>query len=118
MRREIDGWVEVWQSGIDYEADLVRDRLDDAGIEAVIMKKKDRSFSLTHGSMSRILVMVPAEREQEALELLGSAVPSEDELTQAALAADPVDVQPPSSPETELGSLDESGEHPEGESLR
>ncbi|MDE2996627.1 MAG: DUF2007 domain-containing protein [Bacteroidota bacterium] len=94
-RMEMDGWVEVFQSGIDYEADLVRDRLDDSGIEAVIMTKKDRSFSLTHGSMSRIYVMVPENRETEALDLLQSAPMSDEELTLAALSRDPEQADPP-----------------------
>ncbi|MDA0683780.1 MAG: DUF2007 domain-containing protein [Bacteroidetes bacterium] len=87
--KHIDGWVEVFQSGIDYEADLVRDRLDDSGIEAVIMRKKDRSFSLTQGSMSRIHVMVPEARQEEAISLLSAEVPSGEELDRIALAADP-----------------------------
>ena len=88
-RVEIDGWVGVWQTGIDYEADLVRDRLDDAGLEAVIMRKKDRSFSLTHGSMSAIHVLVPPGQEAEARATLAAEPPTDDELTAAALAADP-----------------------------
>lgn len=88
-RVEIDGWVGVFHTGIDYEADLVRDRLDDAGLEAVIMRKKDRSFSLTHGSMSLIHVMVPAELESRAQAVLAADLPSDEELTAAALAADP-----------------------------
>ncbi|MDA0378377.1 MAG: DUF2007 domain-containing protein [Bacteroidetes bacterium] len=94
-RMEMDGWIEVFQTGTDYEAELVRDRLDDAGIEAVIMTKKDRAFSLTHGAMSRIHVMVPAEREGDALDLLHSEPLSDEELTRAALARDPEDAPPP-----------------------
>ena len=96
-RMEMDGWVEVFQTGIDYEADLVRDRLDDSGIEAVIMTKKDRSFSLTHGSMSRIHVMVPAARESEAAAILHAAPLSDEELTQAALSRDPEQADPPAA---------------------
>ncbi len=88
-RMEMDGWVGVWQTGIDYEADLVRDRLDDAGVEAVIMRKKDRSFPVTQGSMSPIHVMVPNAREAEARAILAALPPSDEELTAAALAADP-----------------------------
>lgn len=88
-RIEIDGWIGVWQTGIDYEADLVRDRLDDAGVEAVIMRKKDRSFSLTHGSMSPIHVLVPSDQEERARAVLEAEPVSDDELTAAALAADP-----------------------------
>jgi len=88
-RVEIDGWIGVWQTGIDYEADLVRDRLDDAGVEAVIMRKKDRSFPVTHGSMSPIHVLVPQHQEAEARAILAAEPPTDDELTAAALAADP-----------------------------
>jgi hypothetical protein len=98
-RLEMDGWVEVFQTGIDYEAELVRDRLDDSGIEAVIMTKKDRAFSLTHGAMSRIHVMVPVEREEEALGVLHTAPLSDEELTRAALARDPEDVPDPEDAE-------------------
>ena len=98
-RMEMDGWVEVFQTGIDYEAELVRDRLDDSGIEAVIMTKKDRAFSLTHGAMSRIHVMVPAVREDEALDLLHTAPVSDEELTRAALSRDPEDVPAPGEDE-------------------
>lgn len=94
-RVEIDGWIGVWQTGIDYEADLVRDRLDDAGVEAVIMRKKDRSFSLTHGSMSPIHVLVPAAQEDEARAILAAEPPTDDELTAAALAADPENAPAP-----------------------
>ena len=35
--RSYEGWVVVFHSGTDYEADIVRDRLDDAGIPAVVL---------------------------------------------------------------------------------
>lgn len=97
-RIEIDGWIGVWQTGIDYEADLVRDRLDDAGVEAVIMTKKDRSFSLTQGSMSPIHVLVPPGQEERARAVLASEPVSDDELTAAALAADPERAPDPDMP--------------------
>lgn len=101
-RFEMDGWVEVFQTGVDYEAELVRDRLDDSGIEAVIMTKKDRSFSLTHGSMSRIHVMVPADREGDAMDLLNAEPVSDEELTRAALARNPEKAPAPGEGEDDL----------------
>jgi hypothetical protein len=98
-RLNMDGWVEVFKTGIDYEAELVRDRLDDSGIEAVIMTKKDRSFSLTHGSMSRIHVMVPVEREADAMDVLGAEPVSDEELTRAALARNPEEAPAPGEEE-------------------
>ncbi len=88
-RVEFDGWIGVWRSGLDYEAELVRDRLDDAGLEAVIMSKKDRAFSLTHGALSGIHVLVPADQEAQARAILEGEIPTDEELTAAALAADP-----------------------------
>ena len=94
--KEFDGWITVFQTGTDYEADLVRDRLDDSGIPAVIMRKKDRSFSLTQGSMSAIYVLVPKKSEGAAQSLLSSAQISDADLTEIALAADPEQAAPPS----------------------
>jgi len=111
-RVEIDGWVGVFQTGIDYEADLVRDRLDDAGLEAVIMRKKDRSFSLTHGSMSFIYVMVPFELENKARALLAADLPTDEELTAAALAADPETAPGPDSEGSDSEADNEDGPAP------
>jgi len=91
-RKEIDGWISIFETGTDYEADLVRDRLDDSEIPAVLMTKKDRSFSLTQGAMSRIYVMIPPEFEERAVALLQSEALTDDELTRMALAADPENV--------------------------
>jgi len=91
-RKNIDGWIAIYETGADFEADLVRDRLDDSEIPAVIMKKKDRSFSLTHGSMSRIYVMVPPQFEEQAALLLQANALSDEDLTRIALASDPENV--------------------------
>jgi hypothetical protein len=87
--KNFDGWVSVFESGIDYEAEMVRDRLQSSGIEAVIMAKKDRSFQLTVGAMSRIYVLVSPDQVEEAAEMLQENTFSSDELTDAALAFDP-----------------------------
>lgn len=41
-----DKWVVVFESGTDYESNIVRDRLDDAGIPAVVDTKRDHAFFL------------------------------------------------------------------------
>ena len=113
-RLEFDGWLEVFQTGTDYEADLVRDRLDDSGLEAVIMRKKDQAFSLTHGSMSRIYVLVPPHHQEEALAILSSETVSDEELTAAALAADPENA--PGPPDTgEESTSDKDRGHRDGD---
>ncbi|MDA1027595.1 MAG: hypothetical protein O3B41_00870 [Bacteroidetes bacterium] len=94
---QYDGWVSVFASGIDYEADMVKDRLMNSGIHAVVMTKKDRSFSLTHGSLARIYVLVSEADESVAQNLLASEMFTAEELTAAALSSDPEHVPAPNS---------------------
>ncbi len=82
-------WVTVFETGTDYEAEIVRDRLDDAGIRAVIDTKRDHAFNLNVGDLAIVLVKVPEGDVAAARELLASEPISDAELTRAALAADP-----------------------------
>lgn len=83
-----EGWTSVFSSGTDFEADLVRDRLDEAGIPAVVLTQRDHSFNLNVGDMSPVHVMVPPEREAAAREVVGAAPLTDAELEEAAMAAD------------------------------
>ena len=98
---KFDGWISIFESGIDYEAEMVRDRLVDSGISAVLMTKKDRAFGLSVGSMSRIYVLVVPDEEQKARALIQDYSFSAEELTEAALAANPEDVDGPPKGSTE-----------------
>ena len=84
-----ENWVSVFKSGTDYEADLVRSRLDDSGIPAVALTQRDHAFNLTVGDLARVNVLVPPEREAEARAILAEAPLRGRELDEAALAADP-----------------------------
>ncbi len=97
-------WVPVFRTGTDYEAEIVRDRLSDAGIPAVLENKRDHAFNLTIGDMARIRVMVQADYEKEALSILRNAGVSDAELTRMALEASPLDPEDPT-----LRELDEPG---------
>ena len=88
--QSIDGWVVVFQSGTDYEANIVRDRLDDAGITAVVLTHRDHAFNLTIGDMAMVRVMVSPHEKEAAMAVLHSRPVSPEELEAAALAADPV----------------------------
>lgn len=88
--RSIDGWVTVFQSGTDYEADIVRDRLDDAGIAAVVLTHRDHAFNLTVGEMAKVRVLVSEEDRHAALTVLNSQPFSDEELEAAALASNPI----------------------------
>lgn len=82
-------WEVVFESNTDYEAEIVRDRLDDAGLRAVIDTKRDHAFFLTVGDLARVLVLVPQEEIDAARAVLASKPVSDAELTRAALDADP-----------------------------
>lgn len=84
-----EGWLAVYKTGKDYAAEVVRDRLDDAGLSAVIMSKRDSAFNLNVGSLSDIFVMVPPRDVDEARSILASDGVSDKELEIQALAADP-----------------------------
>lgn len=85
--RLYEGWVVVFKSGTDYEADLVRDRLDDAGIPAVVLSQRDHAFNLTHGDMAQVSVLTPPEHAEAAAEVLRTPPPSDEELEAAALTS-------------------------------
>ena len=95
--RMYEGWVVVFKSGKDYEADLVRDRLDDAGIPAVVLNQRDHAFNLTHGYLAQVRVLTPPEHVEAAAEVLSAPLPSDEELEGAALNAtpsqDPIDIR-------------------------
>ena len=86
--QQYEGWVAVFSSGTDYEADLVRDRLDDAGLPAVVLTQRDHAFNLTVGDLAAVHVMTPPEHVEEAREILATIVSDED-LEEAAAGANP-----------------------------
>lgn len=87
--REVQGWIVVHTTGTDYEADLVRDRLDDSGIPAVVLTQRDHAFNLTVGRMAPVHVLVPVDHVADARALLLSPPLTDRELTEVAMAADP-----------------------------
>ena len=99
---KFDGWISIFESGVDYEAEMVRNRLIDSGISAVLMTKKDSAFGLSFGSMSLIYVLDAPDEEHEARALIQDYSFSADELTEAALAANPDEVDGP-----QTGSVEE-----------
>lgn len=84
-----EDWIVVFKSGTDYEADIVRDRLDDAGISAVILTQRDHAFNLNVGDLSDVNVLVPPDQVDDAVALLESQPFDDDELNEAAMNADP-----------------------------
>ena len=89
MQEKYEEWVAVYTSGTDYEADIVRDRLDDAGIPAIVYTKRDHAFNLNVGDLAEVAVLVPPSRAHDAREVLTSEPFTTEELDEAALTADP-----------------------------
>jgi len=77
---KLQGWKTVFISGTDYEAELARNRLDDAGIPAVVLSQRDHAWNLTHGYLAKVRVLVPKELHETAEELLREPPVSDEEL--------------------------------------
>ena len=86
--RTYEGWVSVFECSTDFEADLVRDRLDEEGVAAVVLTQRDHSFNLNVGDLAPVHVMVRPEEEAEARAMLSQAPISDADLEAAALEAD------------------------------
>lgn len=82
-------WVAVFNTSTDYEADLLRDRLDAAGIAAVVLTQRDHAFNLNVGDLAPVRVMVRPEDVGAAQEVINEKPFTDEELTHAALNADP-----------------------------
>ncbi len=96
---EYENWTVVFSAGTDYEADLVRDRLDDADVPAIVMTKRDHSFNVNVGDLADVSVLVPHEHVGEATEVLSQRI-TDEELERAAMSADP-DAPDAHSPDNE-----------------
>ncbi|WP_022834298.1 putative signal transducing protein [Salisaeta longa] len=104
-----EDWVSVYRTGTDYDADIVRDRLDDSGIPAVVLTQRDHAFNLTVGDLATVHVMVPPDHVDDALALLEQRL-TDEELEEAALGAVYEDDDDAHTPE-ENSKLDSAHEH-------
>lgn len=84
----IKDWTCVFETGQDYEAEMMSNFLNDRNINAEILSKKDRAYSVTHSQLSMVYVYVPdaqvdeareAIREFEQGEILKDDLPPEDD---------------------------------------
>lgn len=83
-----EGWVSAFSCSTDFEADLVRDRLDEAGVSAVVLTQRDHAFNLNVGDLSPVYVMVPPDEAAKAAEVLSQNPLTDAELEEAAMSAD------------------------------
>ena len=76
-------------SGTDYESELVRNRLADAEIPAVLLSQRDHAWNLSHGYLAKVRVLVPDAYLEAAQELLREPPLSLEELEALALQEKP-----------------------------
>lgn len=67
---EIENWVCILESGIEYEVDLARNYLSNLKIPSNILSKRDTAYSLQIGDMALIYLYVPIEFEKKARKAL------------------------------------------------
>jgi RNA polymerase subunit RPABC4/transcription elongation factor Spt4 len=70
--RVYQSWAIAYISSTEYEAEMVKANLENAGIEAMIFNQQDHAYFLTVGSMARVNVMVPNERVNDAKKVIHS----------------------------------------------
>ena len=66
----IENWVCVLESGVEYEIDLARNYLNNLKIPSNILSKRDTAYSLQIGDMALIYLYVPIEFEKKARKAL------------------------------------------------
>lgn len=106
-QKKLEGWVSVFRTSTDYEADMVRDRLDSAGIPAATFTQRDHAFNVNIGSLAKVYVMVPPDREEEARAVLAEQL-SDEELDEASAASGSPEEGPGEDSEEPLDSGIES----------
>jgi len=67
---DIDNWVCIKQSNIDFEIEMAKNYLSNLQIPSNILSKRDSAYSLTVGEMALIYLYVPKEYEEEARQAL------------------------------------------------
>ncbi|HYW09313.1 MAG TPA: hypothetical protein VE913_20300 [Longimicrobium sp.] len=68
----IEGWSQVYSTGMEIEAGLIVENLRAEGIDAQLYNQSDRSFPVDLGDLSLARVLVPVWEHQAADELIRS----------------------------------------------
>lgn len=65
------GWAQVYTTGDDVEAELIRDSLLAEGIDSQVLSQKDHfSFTMDIGDLAQVRVLVPAFEYEDAMQVL------------------------------------------------
>jgi len=109
----VEGWAEIYSTGDDVEADLIRDRLQSEGIDAQVLSQRDHyTITVGMGDLAVVRVLVPAYEYEDAMRALAE---HEDSTGEVAMAC-PACATPYAEGDSTCGacgaSLIESGEQP------
>jgi len=74
----VENWVCVFESNVEYEVQLVKNYLSDQRIPSNILSKRDTAYSLNVGEMALIYLYVPVEFEKKARSAIKQIQESED----------------------------------------
>ncbi|MBX6363053.1 MAG: DUF2007 domain-containing protein [Gemmatimonadetes bacterium] len=67
----VEGWAQVYTTGDDVEAELIRDNLQAEGIDAQVLSQKDHfAFTMEIGDLAQVRVLVPAYAYEDALAVI------------------------------------------------
>lgn len=59
---KVPGWTCVYETGAEYDAELVKGYLDSRDIQCTILNKRDSSYNLNVGDMAKIWLYVPDDQ--------------------------------------------------------
>lgn len=66
----IEGWAQVYSTGNDVEAGLIRENLQAEGIDAAVFSQKDHMLTVELGDLSPVRLLVPAYQYEQAQSVL------------------------------------------------
>ncbi|MCG8373033.1 MAG: DUF2007 domain-containing protein [Balneolales bacterium] len=79
---DIENWVCVYETGVEYEIEMVRNYFSNLKIPSNILSKRDTAYSLYIGDMALIYLYVPKEFEKKARLALQELENSNTELSE------------------------------------
>ena len=67
----VQGWAQVYTTSDELEAQLIRDNLEEEGVDSRVLSQKDHfSLPVDMGDLSQVRVLVPAYSYEEAADLI------------------------------------------------
>ncbi len=84
MSEKVEGWAVVKTVAYEHQANLIKDHLEQAGLESMVLSQKDHVNVVWVGDLSEIKVLVPEDKEAEALAILKDLDMPEMELPEDA----------------------------------